>query len=53
MLECPEEYLLQPYTSAIALVCYPFIKPWPSEQAPGRRPAIIPAMWWRWLKDLF
>lgn len=53
-LECPEEYLTQPYTSAIALVCYPFLKSWPtSEPSSGRRPAIIPAMWWRWVKDLF
>ena len=53
IMECPEEYLNQTYTTAIGLVCYPFLKPWTNEPAPGRRPAIIPALWWRWIKDLF
>ncbi|MBI4802275.1 MAG: cell division protein FtsA [Elusimicrobia bacterium] len=52
-MECPEEYLSQTYTSAVGLVCYPFLKSWPNEPAPLRRPPFIPALWWRWIKDLF
>ncbi|MBU2575371.1 MAG: cell division protein FtsA [Elusimicrobia bacterium] len=53
VMECPEEYFSQTYASAIGLVCYPFLKSWPNEPVTGRRPPLIPALWWRWLKDLF
>ena len=53
ILECPEEYRSQVYTSAIGLVCYQYLKSWTDEPSASRRPALIPAAWWRWLKDLF
>ncbi len=53
IIECPEEYLNQTYTSAIGLVCYQYLKPWANEPSASRRPALIPAAWWRWVKDLF
>jgi cell division protein FtsA len=54
IIECPEEYLNQTYTSAIGLVCYQYLKPWGgNEPAARRRPLMLPAAWWRWVKDLF
>lgn len=53
IIECPEEYLSQTYTSAIGLVCYQYLKPWANEPSASRRPSLIPAAWWRWIKDLF
>jgi len=53
LIECPEEYFNQTYTSAVGLVCYPYLKPWANETAAPRRPAMIPASLWRWAKDLF
>ncbi|HBB66219.1 MAG: cell division protein FtsA [Elusimicrobia bacterium GWA2_56_46] len=53
IIECPEEYLSQTYTSAIGLVCYQYLKPWANEPSAARRPPMIPAAWWRWVKDLF
>jgi cell division protein FtsA len=53
IIECPEEYLDQTYTSAIGLVCYQYLKPWANEPAARNRPSLIPAAWWRWVKDLF
>ncbi|MBI4656402.1 MAG: cell division protein FtsA [Elusimicrobia bacterium] len=53
MVDCPEEYLNPVYTTAMALVCYPYFKSWLSEGSlPGKTPA-----WWRrtmsWLKEVF
>ena len=28
LLDCPDEYLAQPYLGAVALVCYPYLKSW-------------------------
>jgi cell division protein FtsA len=54
IIECPEEYLNQTYTSAIGLVCYQYLKPWGgNEPVARRRPLMLPAAWWRWVKDLF
>ena len=53
IIECPEEYLNQTYTSAIGLVCYQYLKPWANEPSASRRPVLVPAALWRWLKDLF
>ena len=53
LIECPEEYLNQTYTSAIGLVCYPCLKSWVSDTSAPRRPVVIPASGGRWVKDIF
>jgi len=53
MLDCPPEYLAQPYLGAVALTCYPYLRPWSTDlPGPGRGGGFLKNIW-RQLADLF
>lgn len=52
LLDCPEEYLAQPYLSAVALACYPYIRTWAAESPNGRGGNSFKRLW-RSLKEMF
>jgi cell division protein FtsA len=54
LLQCPEEYLAQPFLGAVALVCYPHLRSWNTDvSGPHRGGGSVQKTLWRWLKDLF
>ena len=53
ILQCPEEYLTQPYLGAVALVCYPHLKSWNTDVPGPARSGSVEKKVWRWFKDLF
>ena len=53
ILQCPEEYLTQPYLGAVALVCYPHLKSWNTDVPGPARAGSVEKKVWRWFKDLF
>ncbi|PIU20523.1 MAG: cell division protein FtsA [Elusimicrobia bacterium CG08_land_8_20_14_0_20_59_10] len=53
ILQCPEEYLTQPYLGAVALVCYPHLKSWNTDVPGPGRAGHVEKKIWRWFKDLF
>ncbi|MCX5792294.1 MAG: cell division protein FtsA [Elusimicrobia bacterium] len=53
ILQCPEEYLTQPYLGALALVCYPNLKTWNTDVPGTTRSGSVEKKLWRWFKDLF
>jgi cell division protein FtsA len=53
ILQCPEEYLTQPYLGAVALVCYPHLKTWNTDVPGTTRTGSAEKKLWRWFKDLF
>ncbi|MEI7529218.1 MAG: cell division protein FtsA [Elusimicrobiota bacterium] len=53
ILQCPEEYLTQPYLGAVALVCYPNLKTWNTDVPGTTRSGSVEKKLWRWFKDLF
>ncbi|HNW43074.1 MAG TPA: cell division protein FtsA [Elusimicrobiales bacterium] len=53
ILQCPEEYLTQPYLGAVALVCYPHLKTWNTDVPGTTRAGSVEKKFWRWFKDLF
>ncbi|HAT71567.1 MAG TPA: cell division protein FtsA [Elusimicrobia bacterium] len=53
ILQCPEEYMTQPYLGAVALVCYPHLKTWNTDVPGPVRGGSMEKKVWRWLKDLF
>ncbi|HBA61143.1 MAG TPA: cell division protein FtsA [Elusimicrobia bacterium] len=53
ILQCPEEYLTQPYLGAVALVCYPHLKSWNTDVPGPSRAGSVEKKVWRWFKDLF
>jgi cell division protein FtsA len=53
LLQCPEEYMTQPYVGAVALVCYPYLKSWTADVSAPARGGAMEKKFWRWLKDLF
>ncbi|OGS14461.1 MAG: cell division protein FtsA [Elusimicrobia bacterium RIFOXYA12_FULL_57_11] len=53
ILQCPEEYLTQPYLGAVALVCYPHLKTWNTDVPGTSRAGSVEKKLWRWFKDLF
>ena len=53
LLQCPEEYLEQPFLGAVALVCYPHLKSWNADVPAPARGGSVEKKLWRWVKDLF
>jgi cell division protein FtsA len=53
ILQCPEEYMTQPYLGAVALVCYPHLKSWNTDSSGPSRGGSVEKKLWRWFKDLF
>ncbi|OGR80804.1 MAG: cell division protein FtsA [Elusimicrobia bacterium GWC2_64_44] len=53
LLQCPEEYMTQPYVGAVALVCYPYLKNWTADVSVPARGGAMEKKFWRWFKDLF
>lgn len=53
ILQCPEEYMTQPYLGAVSLVCYPYLKSWNTDVRGPARGGSVEKKVWRWFKDLF
>ncbi len=53
LLECPEEYCVQPYLGAVALTCYPYLKTWNTDlPGPHRHSGALKKLWQQFT-DLF
>ncbi len=53
LLDCPEEYLAQPYLGAVALACSPYLRNWDTDlTGPSRRGGQLKRLM-RWITDLF
>ena len=53
ILECPDEYMAQTYLGAVALVCYPYLRTWNTDDLAPSGGGLLPNNIWRWFKDLF
>jgi len=53
MLDCPQEYLAQPYLGAVALTCYPYLKTWDTDLAGSYRRGGKLKQVWQWVTELF